>query len=181
VRPLLRAAIAAGITLGSIPVAATTVAPRDLSDMAMASDLGVRGTIQALRTFREPSGRILTEAVVEVREAMQGQAPDTVAVTWPGGELDGQGQRVPGTPRVRTGQEVVLFLARPGPDSLVARYLPVSLAAGVLEVRRLPDRSLLVRDLQGLHSPDGLGLPPLPDTLEELLECLRSLRGEAGP
>lgn len=178
-KPLLRAAMVTGITLCAFPLAATTVAPWDLSDMAMASDLVVRGEVQSLRTFREPSGRILTEAVVEVREAMQGQAPETVTVTWPGGELDGQGQRVPGTPRVRAGQEVVLFLARPGPDALVARYLPVSLAAGVLAVRRLPGGTILDRDLEGLRCPDGLGVPPLPATLEELRQALRSIR-EAG-
>jgi len=176
---LLPAMMGIAIMLVPVSLRATTVAPWDLTMMSLASDLVVRGEVQTLQTFRESSGRLVTEAVVQVRESLQGDAPETVSVLWPGGELDGQGQRVPGTPDLTRGQEVVLFLARPGPPSLVARYLPVALAAGVLTVRHLPDRTVLHRDLRGLAVPDGLDLPPLPATLEELRQALRSLR-EAG-
>jgi len=175
----LGVSVMAALALLPGTLSATTVQPSDLAEMTRASDLVVRGTVQAIRTVREPSGRLMTEAVLEVQETLAGQAPDTVTVFWPGGELGEEGQWVPGSPRLEAGQEAVLFLARKGPPAVVARYLPVSLAAGVMRVLRLPDRTALVRDLRGLHCPDGLGLPDLPGTLEELRRAVRAL-GEEG-
>lgn len=171
---LLSLATMLGIAMGSGPLGATTIAPWDLAQMTLASNLVVRGEVLSLGTARETSGRILTEAVVAVQEVLRGEAPETVTVLWPGGEWNGQGQRVAGTPGVQVGQEVVLFLARQGPPSLAVRHVPVSLAAGVLTVHRLPNQTLLHRDLRGLACPDGLEPPPLPGTLEDLRRALRS-------
>lgn len=167
----------AAVVVWILPLATmgTTIENWDLSRMALASDAVVRGRVESVSVSRAPSGRLFTDAVVAVEEVLRGSSLETVMVTWPGGELEGNGQWVPGAPSLRPGEEVVLFLARSGPPSAVIRHHPLSLAAGVLHVHRTPEGDLLSRDLRGLHDPDGLPPPALPGRLEDLRRALRDL------
>jgi hypothetical protein len=55
---------------------------------------------------------IWTRTEIQVRDAVKGRPGDLIAVTEPGGVINGHGEFYPGTPQFRLNEEVVLFLYR---------------------------------------------------------------------
>ncbi len=106
---LVAAVVAASPALGAQAVAVS------VEDLARTSDAVVRGRVLST-SARWTEGRIQTYAEVEVAASLRGAAPARVTVVTPGGVVGELGQRVDGAATFSAGEQVVLFLSRPGRD-----------------------------------------------------------------
>lgn len=145
---ITRIGLAAMALLGSSALA-TVVIAESIEDMTRASPLVVRATArQSMTAFDQSERKIWTWTELSVTEVLKGQAPSTLLVKQPGGEVGGLGQHVAGAARFTPGEDCVLFL-EPATDEKGV-YVVRGLAAGkVCFVPRL-GRTLAVRDLTGL-------------------------------
>lgn len=172
----LLAALAA-TCLGSFPVPApaATAQRMDLQALTASADLVVRGAVLHASTRKTPEGRIVTDTVFQVAEVLSGEAGgDTLVVTTLGGEIGDEGQIVPGSPELGAGEELVLFLRRPGPVSALARTFVVGLGQGVFHVRRASGRPILARHLDDMVLT-GFEALPVPGDLDGLRDSLRTI------
>ena len=92
--------------------AATFAHLPDLDVLAEQSDAVVQGVVVEAVTEVTPAG-LQTRYVVQVDQALAGDAPATVDVLLPGGRYQGLTQRAAGIPLWSVGSEVVVFV----PDS----------------------------------------------------------------
>jgi PKD repeat protein len=148
-----------GAVLAAAAANATSIVPpANLGELARMSDavvLAVAGTSQTV-----PRGSLLfTTTSFRVLRSVAGplQLRDRITVEVPGGELDGIGWLVAGSPHFEAGGVYLLFLdEKPSGD-----WLPKTMAYGLL--RQIPGRdgSLL---LQPLVSSEGIELFPLHET-----------------
>jgi hypothetical protein len=97
------------VTAGS--VSASTFLAMSQAELVKASDAVVKGTVKEVRSFWEETGRVIvTEAVIEVEEALVGRPEAQVVVrTW-GGTVDGYTVEAHGFPKFQADQRVLLFL-----------------------------------------------------------------------
>jgi hypothetical protein len=171
---------AAGVLLAPASGQCATALRLDLPALMDAANLVVRGTVDHASCRLTDTGRIVTDTVVRVDEALAGDAGgDTVVVTTLGGVIGDRGQRVSGSPMLQAGDEVVLFLRRPGPVSSVSRTSVVGLAQGAFHVQRWSGRPLLVRHLDGMVL-QGIDAVPVPEDLDVLRESIRALLPAGG-
>ncbi len=84
-----------------------------LEALSAASAGVVRGVVSEVQTEACSLGLCSTYTVT-VEEVIAGAAPDTIALTLPGGRLGGLEQRASGIPTWELGAEVVLFLRADG-------------------------------------------------------------------
>ena len=97
------------------PADATQVLAMSVEEATDASDLVVRGTIEAAHPARPPGarGRIVTVVTVRVVSTLKGSLnTPRLVVTVPGGQDGRFAQVIAGTPQLTPGDEVVLFLER---------------------------------------------------------------------
>lgn|GEM_PF-2787004 len=168
--------------LASVPTAshsATIVPPASLGDLGRRSGAVVLAT--ALSTEPVRRGPLLfTRTRFVVGEAVSGPASTgaEIFVDAPGGEMDGIGWRVDGSPRFEPGATYLLFLAA-GPEG---RWQPTVLSWGLM--RRVETESfgnVLVpvdeaAHLSAMARPDGeVPERPAPFVEEPLLAHLRSV------
>lgn len=156
-RPMgLWMALALSALLVSPSARAATFADMPFSELVDRSDRVVQGTVvQTQARFVDgPGSRILTDVTVRVLQDLLPDgsggftrtSPRTVVFATPGGVVGDQGQRVPGLPQYRVGDEVVLFLGpvaqqandTPGAQVLVERRAVLGLALGAFFVHRDP-------------------------------------------
>lgn len=111
------------ILLGSIPLVSTssalTMVPYSLAELHQEADIIVRGSVSQTRAYRS-GGRIFTEVTLTVsapllkgtlKGAVEGQSERALArFSLLGGSLDGLTQKVPGSPQVKLGDELIAFL-----------------------------------------------------------------------
>lgn len=170
------------LALCAAPAHATIVEKLSLEQLAERSERIVHGVVRTQWVgWSEDRRRILTWTEVEVLADLKGE-PGPVLVVTPGGEIDGLRDRPSGTPQLRFGDEVVLFLA---PSRLVeGAWVHYAMSASVLRVDGERGRKLVRRELEGLGfavmSPDGpmrIEHPPQPveqlGTLESVLTRIR--------
>jgi len=158
---------------------AATALVLDLPSLVAASDLVIRGTVGPASCRMLASGRIVTDTVVRVDEALSGTpGGEDVVVTTLGGEIGDRGQRVPGSPVLGAGDEVVLFLHRTA-AATPARASVVGLAQGAFHVTRSSGLPLLVRHLDGMVL-QGCDAVPIPEDLDALRRALRALPAPGG-
>ena len=123
---------------------ALVVEPVTLDQMIGESDAVVVGAVEAVASRYEDApaaGRIVTDVTVRVDRVARGAGEGLrVVFTLPGGVVAGRGQRVPGVPTVRAGDEVVVFLAPPTPTARGPRRSPIALSLGLFFVTRGTDR-----------------------------------------
>jgi hypothetical protein len=102
-----------------------------LDALVQGSDYVIYGRVFESRAqWDTATATIWTRTELLVLDGPKGQAGMTMAVTEPGGTINGRGVLYPGTPQFETGQEVVLFLYRaPG-----NRLRVTGLLQGVYEV-----------------------------------------------
>jgi hypothetical protein len=119
-RPTPRPALAAALLAASIvalcaapPARAALAVQVSVEGLARTSEAVVRGVVQR-RTGVRAGSRIYTEVEVRAADVWRGAAPAVVKVQVPGGVVGDVGQRVDASPLFADGEEVVLFLARPG-------------------------------------------------------------------
>jgi hypothetical protein len=105
------------VLLASPPAIATSIAPLTLDQLVDASDAIVIGTVRHVGSYIDTTGRVYTEAEVEVGEVLKGQrqagvsANDWLVVESPGGSLDAAtATEVWGAARYSTDERVLLFL-----------------------------------------------------------------------
>ena len=162
-----------GILLFATTGHAATALRLDLPALVAAADLVVRGTVSSASCRMADDGRIVTDSVVHIDETLNGNPDDdAVVVSTLGGEVGNRGQHVSGSPVLRAGDEVVLFLQRSVPAT--SRTSVVGLAQGAFHVVRSQARPFLVRRLDGMVLT-GTDAVPIPEDLDVLRESIRTL------
>lgn len=105
------AALIAALCLAAMPAAAGTFIHMSSSELVAQSDAMIQGRVVQLDSFWSESGRlIVTEAAIEVEEALIGDVPPTVTVRTFGGEVGDVKVEAPGFPRFEQGERVLLYL-----------------------------------------------------------------------
>lgn len=95
------------------PGSASTFLAMSQGELVRASEVIVKGTVVDLRSFWDEAGRIIvTEARVEVEEALVGRPEAQVVVRTFGGSVDGYTVEAHGFPKFVAGDRVLLFLER---------------------------------------------------------------------
>ena len=118
------------VLLTAAPAFASAALQMDVPALTAAATDIVDGTVvSSTAVWTGDHRRIVTQVVVEVREAWKGGAAGRITVVQPGGERDGIGQRVSGVAALSSGERVVLFLERVG-----ALHRVVGLAQGVYRI-----------------------------------------------
>src|SRR3954454_24599488 len=110
--PLLCAVLAA---CASSAFAASFIVPPD-RELVRRADAIVVATVQHSFTQTIHAAAIETVTGLNVSEKIKGTVPDFLEVHEPGGELIGRAEIIPGVPRFRDGERVLLFL-RCTPDN----------------------------------------------------------------
>ena len=166
---------------------ALVVEPVTLDQLARESDAVVSGTVEAVASRYDDApatGRIVTDVTVRVDRVARGadEGPQLV-FTLPGGIVAGRGQRVPGIPTVRAGDELVVFMAPPALTARGARRAPIALSLGMFFVTRGDDRPARAEQRLGGVAVRELGVhpaEPLSIDLDELLARVRALPATGG-
>jgi len=107
-------AIVAGSMLWAPHAGATVMVEVPLDDMVRDADAVVLGTVVStgVQLVMEDGGLIPnTLTRVRVREWLRGDGPRIITIRELGGEWQGRGMRIEGTPRYAPGEQVVVFLA----------------------------------------------------------------------
>lgn len=127
----------AGLSLWSAPASATTLAPLTQAQLVDAADLIVRGKVLSVWVMSNPSGHIVTRALVEVSRSYKGNTEEGTVLTVdsPGGEYLGTLSDIESAARFSTDEDVVLFL---NPVYHGAAYSPVGMFLGKYTVRQNP-------------------------------------------
>lgn len=116
----LAATLSAAVALGSAPARATTMPERSPAEVAQESALVVEATVVS-EEVRRVGGRLVTVRELQVHEVVRSSesaaAPARLSLVLPGGELEGLGQRVAGTPALRVGGRYLLCLSAPVLDA----------------------------------------------------------------
>jgi hypothetical protein len=162
--------VAAAVLVGAAPAFATSIVPpENLGELARSSEavvLAIAGTSQTVQ--RGPLLFTLTGFRVRERIAGSLEAHERIAVEAPGGELDGIGWLVPGSPRFETGHVYLLFLDQ----KPTGEWLPRTMAYGILRRVTGRDGSTLLAplpeqtDVQPFLREDGI----LPEPVETYVE-----------
>jgi hypothetical protein len=130
----LRAAIAAALLLAAAPAGAMDVLSLTVDDVTDRAGTIVHGTIVETAPGRDADGVAATWVTVDVADCVKGGAGRRLTFKQLGAAeplADGSLFRVPGLPRYRTGEEVVLFLHEPSARGFTS---PVGLGQGVMRV-----------------------------------------------
>lgn len=146
----MRKLLLASLLLSLTPAyaAATVMVEVPIEDMARAADAIVMGRVvrTEVRVVIDPARGAMPHTLTEIRVAewIAGSGGATVVIDELGGEIQGQGLAIAGTPVYRVGEEVIVFLERA--DGRLRTY---AMAQGRFEIRRgiggVPDH--VTRDL----------------------------------
>jgi formylglycine-generating enzyme required for sulfatase activity/fibronectin type 3 domain-containing protein/PKD repeat protein len=179
------------VLLAAAASATSIVPPRNLGELAKTSDAVVLGEAIHSRVVQRGS-LLFTETTFLVEErvkwavaasaAGKGGAPrlDTVTVLAPGGELDGAGWAVPGSPRFVVGEQYLLMLDLREPEL----WQPHLFSYGLLKRMTGRDGNELLApidetyEVQGFPRPDGIVPEPLGTyRKDDLVRHLRAVTG----
>jgi hypothetical protein len=177
----------ASISLAPIPAGATTLLRMDLPQLSQSADAVVRGTVQKVQSrWSGDRRRIVTDVEVEVAEVLKGGSLRKVIVTQPGGQVGDIGQRVAGLAAFTSGEEVVLFLQKKGPD----RFHVSGMAQGKFRIQRtgpgkppiaIPEPlgdTLLLDPSTGQATESGLRALPLATLKSTVLKAAAASEGK---
>lgn len=149
------------LTLLAAPAGATTIVVPTDGQLIAKSPLIVRATV-VRSTPIDRGAAIWTETILQVDEAIKGQAPAVITVREPGGTLGDRITKIYGSPEYSAGESVLAFLT-PTPRN---DYQTVDMFIGRFEEARAVDGTpLWVRDAADPRV-DLLGadLKPLPES-----------------
>ncbi|MDP6539170.1 MAG: hypothetical protein QF903_02525 [Planctomycetota bacterium] len=132
---------------------AGTAVRMDIPELVDQSDLVFEGRVLERDVRQDSQGRIETTYRISVERTFWGPDQLIRRVRVPGGVLaDGRGLLLPGMPEIAVGEDVLLFLSRPGSTGI---RVPVGLAQGKFRVLTDRDgRRRLVRDQSDLSLVD---------------------------
>lgn len=134
--PLLAAALGAACLLGAgarLGAASSAAEGLDLPGLVAGAERIAEVQVLEAQSALLPDGRIETRYTLATLAPLRGAQPAIQELRMPGGEAAGRGLVLPGLPRLRTGQRLLLFLSEPTADR--GWRLPVGLGAGVFEIR----------------------------------------------
>jgi hypothetical protein len=142
--------------LTALSAQATAVLALSFEEMTARSTAVVRGTAGASEAHWDPTHRhLFTYTEIRADEILKGRAPAVMLVRSPGGEAEGLGQRVEGSPRFSPGEAVVVFL-EPVADEPTT-FQVMALAAGKVTLALSnTGEPRATRDLSGI-TPYALG------------------------
>jgi hypothetical protein len=183
------AAVAALVLALATPAAAMDAVPLAFDDVVARADCIVHGTVADVTAGRDADGIPATWIALDVTECLKGAAGSRLVFKQagvPAPLADGTMLRIPGLPRYRTGDEVVLFLHRPSGRGFTS---PVGLGQGLFRVERR-DGERVVRSPSAsgsaLPSPSrasslagAAGSPPPAGAVESLPDFLDRVRAQA--
>jgi len=90
---------------------ATTLIKMDFSDLAREANHIVVGTVTGIEGEYDPSGTFIRSNVtLAVERSLRGQAPDTIVLRTPGGQVGGMEQVALGVANFEVGERVLVFL-----------------------------------------------------------------------
>jgi hypothetical protein len=168
---------------GGLPAIATTLLRMSLQQMAASADLVVRGRCVNVESHWE-NGAIWTIAEIDVTESLKGASPLHIRVRSPGGRVGHIVSHVDSTPKIREGQDDVLFLQK----NRLGDYSVTAWAEGMFHVRRAADGQETVRQASSdiaVFDPatrqfqtDGIRNLRLSDFRRQLVRALISPRQE---
>ncbi len=108
------------LCLGLVCAHATSVLPVTFDEHFQSASAVFRGTVLEMRSYKNSAGLIYTRTLLRVDEVFKGKFPPVIQVVQRGGEVDGLGMMDDVSPRFRTGEECVLFVARRSDGTLFA-------------------------------------------------------------
>lgn len=180
--------VGAALSLSGVGSAHATVVVRaQLDELAKSSSVIVHGVVRAVDDDLsiDRDGPFRTAISIEVRRVLKGLPADTktLDLVLPGGRAGKRTMRIPGMPRFREGDEVVLLLdATPR-----GGYALTGLSQGVFRVDRAKGEARVYRTAEPMHlvERDGSTAPqsyaPAPEGLDELLRYLQGVvAGQGG-
>lgn len=147
--------------VGILPASASTFVAMTAEELIAEADAVVQGTVIQLESRWDKNGRIIvTEATVQVSEAIVGSAPSQIVVKTPGGEVANYRMEALGFPQLAKGEEVILFLKA---DQNIQVSRIVGHQQGHFEVvKRLDGVSLAVPRIEdgvSFLTPSGKAIP----------------------
>jgi hypothetical protein len=105
--------LVAALFLSAICAPAATYRSMSLDALVANSEYVIYGRVVASRVAWDSVTRaIWTRTEIQVLDGAKGRPGNLIAVTEPGGVINGHGEFYPGTPQFRLNMEVVLFLYR---------------------------------------------------------------------
>jgi hypothetical protein len=128
---------AAALLFGAQAAQATVMIPLSIEDMTKESTAVVRGKVlDKSAAWDAEHKKIYTTTKIEVTEAIHAtmSLPKQLEIRTMGGEVDGIGMKVAGTPSFLMGEDVVVFLR---PDAKIATaYQVIGMAQGKYQIRQ---------------------------------------------
>lgn len=131
----LTAALLAAWPAVPLEAASTATEAADLAGLVAAAERICEVQVLETRSARLPDGAIETRITVATLAPLKGAAAAIDEIRMPGGEVAGRGLLLPGMPRLRAGQQAILFLSAPSESR--GWRVPVGLGAGAYQV--VPD------------------------------------------
>lgn len=167
--PIMRRSLAAllflSLAFGGLPAFATTLMGLSIADLTQSSELVVRGVVSATRCEKDAkSGRLYTYTTITPSTAYKGQPAKSIVVRQIGGSWQGMEQWIPGTPRLKVGQDLVLFLIREN-----GLHFLKGMSQGLFEVVRENGVEMAIQNLHGASvvTKDTVSGRLLPEAREE--------------
>ena len=164
-RSFLGAFVLLALVVGGVPALATTLMGLSISDLTHGSDLVVRGVVSASRCEKDAkSGRLYTYTTIVPSTAYKGRSAKSLTLRQIGGSWQGMEQWIPGTPRLRVGQDLVLFLLCEND-----LYFLKGMSQGLFEVVSENGVLMAVQNMNGasIVAKDAISGRLLPETREE--------------
>ncbi|HXT50298.1 MAG TPA: hypothetical protein VN811_04605, partial [Thermoanaerobaculia bacterium] len=108
----------------AVPASGSTFLHMSRAELAAKASSVVLGNVLSVESFWTKSGRIIvTEAMVEVEDAVLGEAPSVVRVRTFGGTVNGYTVEAHGFPTFEKGERLLLFLEQDKADPDATRVL----------------------------------------------------------
>jgi len=113
-----------GLLLLAVPASGSTFLHMSRAELAAKASAVVVGDVLSVESFWTKDGRVIvTEAMVEVEDAILGEAPSVVVVRTFGGTVNGYTVEAHGFPTFEKGQRLLLFLEQDNAEPDAARVL----------------------------------------------------------
>ena len=176
--------LGAGLLLMAAPASGSTFLHMSRAELAQKASAVVVGNVLSVESYWTKSGRIIvTEAMVEVEDAILGEAPSVVIVRTFGGTVNGYTVEAHGFPTFNKGERLLLYLEKDQADPGATRVLGYQ--EGQYRVRLdKAGREVAVPTVDGnarLLTAEGKAAPtPRPIPLDELRTEVREYARQAG-
>ena len=176
--------LAVGVLLLAAPAHGSTFLHMSRAELAAKASAVVVGNVLSVESFWTKSGRVIvTEAMVEVEDAVLGEAPSVVRVRTFGGTVNGYTVEAHGFPTFEKGQRLLLFLEKDQAEPDATRVLGYQEGmyrvafdkAGREVANPTVDAGARLLTADGKAAP-----PPRPILLDELRGEIRELGRRAG-